>query len=491
MQHKVLFMIDLPRTTAFEAYRGQVEECIGQLREKGVDVYTRINKELLTGINRYDIVIVVAHRDADETLLLADGKFPMVEFVESLPTDFAGVLDFSSCYSETVKDAIKSRSPQCHVQVASEQTRLQVRLLAYPYVVDMINSYEMDYRTAYLEVLHMFEEAAAGNPDDENYADDSVRLGEGGQKNTSVFSPLEVKCKATVPIHVFIHYDSEREVVKNKVPKNTEIHIYSESLRGVHVGDELTIRLSFIDNGETHHLRIEGPDEFKVTVEEEIIHHFFKVYVSAEYSSPNFACNINFEKGNEMISCLPVFIDVTDYDAPIDTASCKSQPNSLELDSFHPSIEEMKQYRTQNREEIIDQLFGYVDLGDWKEYETIEKVKKMLLTILGNGEVQLKDNEAKKSEDLWYLLENGRGNRVEIVWQNLVGYFDERKLFRKKGSPALNKDFFDKTDGYSNIDKGRPSRDANGHPIPVANMSKGFFYILDLLDTYYKEIFQM
>lgn len=491
MQHKVLFMIDLPRTTAFEAYKGQVEECIGQLREKGVDVYECINKELLTGINRYDIVIVIAHRDADETLLLADSKLPMVEFVKSLPTDFAGVLDFSSCYSETLKDAIKSRCPHCHVQVASEQTRLQVRLLAYPYVVDMINSYDMDYRTAYLEVLHMLEEAAAGNPDDENYADDSVRLGEGGQKTTSAYSPLEVKRKATVPIHVFIHYDSEQEVVQKKAPKNTEIHIYSEFLRGVHVGDELTIRLSFIDNGETQYLRIEGPDEFKVRVEEEIIHHIFKVYVGAEYSSPNFACNINFSKGNEMISSLPVFIDVTDYDAPIDAASSKSQPNGLELASFHPSIEEMKQYRTQNRKEIIDQLLDYVDLGDWKEYETIEKVKKMLLTILGDGDVQLKDNEAKMSEDLWYLLENGRGNRVEIVWQNLVGYFDEWKLFRKKGSPALNKDFFDKTDGYSNIDKGRPSRDANGHPIPVANMSKGFFYILDLLDTYYKEIFQM
>lgn len=324
MQHKVLFMIDLPRTTAFEAYKGQVEECIGQLREKGVDVYECVNKELLASINRYDVVIVVAHRDADETLLLADGKIPMDEFVKCLPTDFAGVLDFSSCYSETAKDAIKSRCPHCHVQVASEQTRLQVRLLAYPYVVDMINAYDMDYRTAYLEVLHMLEEAAADNPDDESYADDSVRLGEGGQKNTSVYSPLEVKRKATVPIHVFIHYDSEQAEVRAKAQKSTEIQINSESLRGVHVGDELTIRLSFIDNGETHHLRIiDGPDEFKVRVfEEEIINHIFKVYVSAEYSSPNFACTINFSKGDEMISCLPVFIDVTDY---LTTTSINSQ----------------------------------------------------------------------------------------------------------------------------------------------------------------------
>lgn len=490
-QHSILFLYSLaPEIKAELAARGSsTEGYIERIRHtNGVEVRD-LTAEALANADNYSVIIIVAHHNETlDALILQDGTgLSLDALTNAIPKTFAGLLDISSCGTKALAKAVKERCPSCHVQAAASTAGLELRLFLYANLLPFITAHpDIDYHAAYVRALNEIKQAQQGQQD----LKDTTKLG--GQKATSAYSPFEVKRKATVPIHVFIHYDSEQEVVQKKAPKNTEIHIYSESLRGVHVGDELTIRLSFIDNGETHHLRIiDGPDELIVRVEEEITHHIFKVKVDAEYSAPNFACNINFSKGNEMISSLPVFIDVTDYDAPIDAASSKSQPNGLELASFHPSIEEMKQYRTQNRKEIIDQLLDYVDLGDWKEYETIEKVKKMLLTILGDGEVQLKDNEAKMSEDLWYLLENGRGNRVEIVWQNLVGYFDERKLFRKKGSPALNKDFFDNTDGYSNIDKGRPSRDANGHPIPVANMSKGFFYILDLLDTYYREIFQM
>jgi len=81
-------------------------------------------------------------------------------------------------------------------------------------------------------------------------------------------------------------------------------------------------------------------------------------------------------------------------------------------------------------------------------------------------------------ETLWHLLENGRGNRVKIVWQNLVGYLDDKKLFRLKGSPALNKDFFGDGTGYTNIDKGRPSKGL---------MTADFKSILPLLDAYCPE----
>lgn len=128
-----------------------------------------------------------------------------------------------------------------------------------------------------------------------------------------------------------------------------------------------------------------------------------------------------------------------------------------------------------SRRDILDRLLALADKGDWKKADTAEAVKRMLLTVMGQGEVLLTGRNAEMSEALWHLLENGRGDRVKIVWQNMVGYLDDRKLFRLKGSPALNKDFFDDEDGYSNIDKGRPSRD---------NMSAGFQKIVSLLDAY-------
>lgn len=128
-----------------------------------------------------------------------------------------------------------------------------------------------------------------------------------------------------------------------------------------------------------------------------------------------------------------------------------------------------------SKQSILDLLLDFADKGDWIGGISTADVKAMLKIVLGQGDTPLSGKEVEQSAKLWQLLENGRGDRVKIVWQNLVGYLDDKKLFRQKGSPALNKDFFDSEEGYSNIDKGRPSRD---------NMSSGFRDILPLLDAY-------
>lgn len=130
-----------------------------------------------------------------------------------------------------------------------------------------------------------------------------------------------------------------------------------------------------------------------------------------------------------------------------------------------------------NRQTILDQLLALADKGDWVNGITSENVKAMLKAVLGVDE-NLSAQEAEQSETLWHLLESGRGDRVKIVWQNMVGYLDDKKLFRLKGSPALNKDFFGDDKGYTNIDKGRPSKGL---------LTADFEHIIPLLDAYCPE----
>ena len=106
---------------------------------------------------------------------------------------------------------------------------------------------------------------------------------------------------------------------------------------------------------------------------------------------------------------------------------------------------------------------------------SVKIINNFILTILDANDVRLEGEDAVLSEKMWVLMERGTGDRVKIVWQNLVGYLDDKKLFKQKGSPALNKDFFDNDVNYTNIDKGRPSRN---------NMSNGFRKVLPLLDKY-------
>ena len=133
---------------------------------------------------------------------------------------------------------------------------------------------------------------------------------------------------------------------------------------------------------------------------------------------------------------------------------------------------------TPGRQEILDQLLALADKGDWVNGISAELIKAMLKVVLGLGETPLTGDETAMSETLWHLLENGRGDRVSIVWQNMVGYLDDKKLFRLKGSPALNKDFFGDDRGYTNIDKGRPSKGL---------MTADFGSIIPLLDAYCPE----
>ena len=69
---------------------------------------------------------------------------------------------------------------------------------------------------------------------------------------------------------------------------------------------------------------------------------------------------------------------------------------------------------------------------------------------------ELMGDEEAMSAVFWAMLEQP-GN-LRVVWQNLIGYFAEHRFFSPSlGAPALNEMFFDTSEYYQNIDKGRPS----------------------------------
>lgn len=129
----------------------------------------------------------------------------------------------------------------------------------------------------------------------------------------------------------------------------------------------------------------------------------------------------------------------------------------------------------ESHQSILQQLLSYTEKGDWARGVSVENINSFIRTILDANDVKLDGEDAVLSEKLWALLERGSGDRVKIIWQNIVGYLDDHKLLKTKGSPALNRDFFGNANGYTNIDKGRPSRE---------NMSNGFREVLPLLDKY-------
>ena len=314
-QHeRILFMISLPQTAEFETCKDYVSDCINKLSERGVDVCESIHREDLAAISQYDIVIIVAHHDTDDdALLLADGKLSMDDFIDSIPEDFCGELDFSSCYSVSAMKAIKDRCPNCHIQVSIHQTTLALRLMAYPFVIDIINDDEkIEYHDAYMKVLDMILEAASDTSED----DEGFELVKLGQKMTSVYSPKEVMRNSVFQILVFFHYDFEKEVVLVKVDEqqdNAKKRSEFEIPISLEIDDEIDITLSF-ESTDNDNIKVKNDEYTKVvTIKEEIIEEEFIVTLLPDFQCNSFLAQIEMAKdGVCFVKTRPFNINVTD-----------------------------------------------------------------------------------------------------------------------------------------------------------------------------------
>ncbi|MBQ3844730.1 MAG: DUF4062 domain-containing protein [Bacteroidales bacterium] len=204
---KVLFLISLPQTEEFLSCSDNVKTCIQKLRNIGVDCFEEINPRLLSKANKYDVVIVVAHRDDNnDALALANGQLTINDFVNSFPSSFDGVIDFSSCYSATAMDRIKQRCPDSKVQTSLGQTTLAIRLAIYPYIIELLNKEKnRPYNEVYKEVLDAAVEDLALSP-----GQHPVKL---GKHMSSVYSPSTVERQKPFLVQIFFHSDSESQSV--------------------------------------------------------------------------------------------------------------------------------------------------------------------------------------------------------------------------------------------------------------------------------------
>lgn len=128
----------------------------------------------------------------------------------------------------------------------------------------------------------------------------------------------------------------------------------------------------------------------------------------------------------------------------------------------------------ESRKDILNALAELVGYGEWVAPASAENILMMLQNALGVGMYELTGEDAEMSEMFWSLLE--ATGKLRVVWQNLIGYFAEKRFFSPSlGSPALNEMFFGNKELYQNIDKGRPS---------YGRKSKKWAQVLPLLDRF-------
>lgn len=423
-QHKrILFMLSLPQTAEFEACKENVSECIYNLRKKGVDVRESIHRKDLATINQYNIVIIVAHHDTDgDALLLADGKLSMDNFVNSIPEDFCGELDFSSCYSASVMKAIKNRCPNCHIQASIHQTTLELRLMAYPYVIDIVNEdNSIEYHDAYMKVLDMILEAASDSSEVEGEQTEHAKL---GNQLSSVYAPSEVKRASKFMIQLILHYDSGSGTILAIARGHEPDTCWRGTLlNNLCDGDRFSIKLNFdsdnifvVDDDNVRH------NEYvkEITVGKDVVEEQFMVEVATDYSGSSFWTIISLLKENNWFPSFKFKVTVSDHENKIPADVVMEVPTndvrSAQVGEVNNSTD-----NTATEEELVNQLKPIF-------YNDTEKVKTFLSLIRDLRPNAITDIVNEYVRNRW--ISNYGNSHKGVLWKILF----DNQLYKKSKS---------------------------------------------------------
>lgn len=328
---RFLFLISLPDTEEFSKEETLVDDTLKKLRDLGVDVYKRIDADVMSQMTNYDYVIVVAHRDmAIDSLVLQDGNLTMSEFISFIPEDFSGVLDFSSCHSANVMAMIKQRTHnKCRVQTVVKQTTLVLRLIMYPHIIQLLlNDRCLQYNDAYSQVLDIvtmgISQVGAGAichyfPSKDNNTERATKLGEEKSFST-IYAPSQVKKNQPFLVNIFFHKDEDSGAVKllaQRLDPKTSLVDTQVIPIDLKFKDKLTARIS-VNGGNNIGINVNnGIDTKSIIWFNNTTKIQFPLTVNDDFVGDSFVCEIKIEVNSDPICECMFMISVSENSSQV------------------------------------------------------------------------------------------------------------------------------------------------------------------------------
>lgn len=356
-----LFLISLPNTEEFLREKSFVSDTITKLRGLGVDIYDRIDADVLSQMTSYDYVIVVAHHDISiDSLVLKDKNLKMSEFISYIPEDFSGVMDFSSCYSASVMAMIKQRTHnKCRVQTVVKQTTLVLRMIMYPHIVQLlINDSNLQYDEVYSQVLDIVNINISDIRDNDscslpNYNIPKIAGKLGGEDGFStIYAPSQVMRNQPFLVNIFFHRDEESgaiELLSQRLDPKTSLVDTQIIPIDIKLKDKLTARIS-VNGGNSFGINVNnGIDTKSIIWFNRATKIQFPLTVNNDFVGDSFVCEIKIEVNSEPVGeCMfMIFVSETNSQVP---CSVSLAPHNKETEQMTAKVRLRNQfYQNLNR----------------------------------------------------------------------------------------------------------------------------------------------
>jgi hypothetical protein len=356
----VLFLVSLPRTPEFDKYQPDIRQCAGSLEGLGVTVYSEISERVLRTIHHYDVVVVVSHLDEDTCeLVLSDSRMDIATFVNSLPEEFDGILDFSSCYSAQWIAAIKAKCQSCHVLGAKGQTTLPFRLYIYPYVMQVyLGDESVAYHEAYVAVQEFVKREMQKNqpePPGSEAPQSAAPATKLGKKHSTVYAPSSVVRGEAFMVQLFLHDESEstRKITlqAKRIDPNTRMVDTQELSVKLKKGDKVAVKFSTF-SAQPDCFMIDEPVKI-ARWDGKLAKFQFNVIVSEAFKASSFVGKLMIEVDHEPVGDCSFNISVSDRkdDAPVPV---QLTPRDMQVEGEEGRLQ-LKQHLQDNMRMLLAQ----------------------------------------------------------------------------------------------------------------------------------------
>lgn len=163
--------------------------------------------------NQFKYIIILAHHNNDDSLVLSDeSHLQMSHLISLLPDDLQGsVLDFAICKSDSVADIIKAKTHCEHVLSTKGYTDLKPRFLTYLFLPGYMKAHPEtdDYLVAYSSCLSELKHKVGKK----NLRHSTTKLG----TMATGERPYEVKRNSMFYVKVIFHDESSEETIEKNI----------------------------------------------------------------------------------------------------------------------------------------------------------------------------------------------------------------------------------------------------------------------------------
>lgn len=378
-----------------------VHETVKELESRNVKIVHLSSLCQMKEVLDFENIIVTAHHHRFQFAMEFLGNvIPIEDFIATIPIEYSGTIDVSSCYSAVFLQELKLQASNARIIAANTESSLDLRMFIYKHLVKYLaKNNDVEYLDAYKAVTGKIVSFYR-----EQHGESAQKVMLGGRpQSVSVFAPSEVGPKSRMMVQVYLHPNEQTEKVKalaTESDKNAERRDYVTLQAKLKKGDKVDVVLNI--NGE----RLLFNSSKSIVLQGSFCKCAFDYLVPSDLDVDELSCSVNLYVNGAIVGEMLFYTHIVDSPAQLNANVIAKPVKKLFISYSHNDLKSAEKiaklyegmdvdvffdkHRLKSGYIYSDEIFNFIRTADtfvlcWSENaaqsEYVEKERKAALEL--------------------------------------------------------------------------------------------------------------